>query len=148
MAAPDSDWFSVLTWSDPLAIETFRRGQVNRQAPPESAGVYVFTLFGDGLTIDKKLGVIYIGESANLRRRIKSYMVDPDEMKLLGRTGRVNTSLKHAGKVGLLVQIQARSRGSAPTGIFLRWTRTANKHAAQTLERKLITYFTPGLNYK
>lgn len=146
VVAPDTKWFSVLTWSQPLAVETFRRGQVNRMLPPESAGVYVFTLFDDTLSVDKKLGVIYIGESGNLRSRIKSYMVDPEELNVLGRGGKVSTSLKHAGKVGLLVQIQQRSRGAAASGIFLRWTLAAEKNAALALEVKMINLFTPGLN--
>ena len=148
MASADNSWFDSLTWSPALAVETFRRGEANRRLPPPTAGVYVFSLFDSNISVDKKLGVIYVGESSNLQRRIKTYMVDPAKLSVLGRTGQLNSSLDHAGKVGLLTQIQQRSRGTAPSGVFLRWTLTADKAAAVGLEAKLLNYFTPGLNTK
>jgi hypothetical protein len=48
--------------------------------------------------------------------------------------------------VGVLVQIQQRSRGTAPSGIFYRWAVTHDEAEARRLELLLLTYLQPGLN--
>ena len=145
-ASTDPAWFAALTWSTPLAIESLWRGGANRHAAPASAGVYAFTLFDAPITLAMKLGVLYIGKAGNLRTRTKSYLVDPARLSTVGRTGKTNTSLNHAGKVGVLVAVQQRSRGTAPSGIFFRWAQLPSEAEARRNELLLLDYFQPGLN--
>ena len=145
-ASTDDKWFAAINWSAPYAVETLRRGGVNRDLVPRAPGVYAFTLFDGPITLGKKLGVLYVGKATTLRSRMKAYMVDPATLSITGRTGELSTSLKHAGKVGLLVQIQQRSRGTAPSGIFYRWAVTNDEAEARRLELQLIDYLQPGLN--
>jgi hypothetical protein len=143
---PDPPWFTHLAWSTPLAVETLWRGGPNRNVAPAAPGVYAFTLFGGPITLAMKLGVLYIGKAGSLRSRTKSYLIDPARLDTVGRTGRQNTSLNHAGKVGVLVAVAQRSRGTAPSGIFLRWAVTASEGDARRNELLLLDYFQPGLN--
>ena len=117
-ASTDAPWFSAIAWSAPHAVETLRRGGVHRDVVPKAPGVYAFTLFDGPITLGMKLGVLYIGKATTLRSSMKAYMVDPATLSVTGRGGELSTSLKHAGEVGVLVQIQQRSRGTAPSGIF------------------------------
>ena len=142
----DEQWFSAIAWSAPHAVETLRRGGVNRDLVPRAPGVYAFTLFDGPITLGKKLGVLYVGKATTLRSRMKAYMVDPATLSITGRTGELSTSLKHAGKVNVLVAIQQRSRGTAPSGIFYRWAVTNDEAEARRLELQLIDYLQPGLN--
>ena len=142
----DPAWFAALAWSTPLAVETLWRGGANRHAAPDAPGVYAFMLFDGPITLAMKLGVLYIGKAGNLRTRTKSYLVDPARLSTVGRTGKTNTSLNHAGKVGVLVAVQQRSRGTAPSGIFLRWSVLASEADARRNELLLLDYFQPGLN--
>ena len=114
-ASSDAQWFTAIPWSAPHAVETLRRGGVNRDLVPKAPGVYAFTLFDGPITLATRLGVLYVGKATTLRSRMKSYMADPATLSVTGRGGQLSTSLKHAGKVGLLVQIQQRSRGAAPS---------------------------------
>jgi hypothetical protein len=139
-------WFSDIPWSAPYAVETLRHGAVNRDLVPRKPGVYAFTLFDGPITLARRLGVLYVGKATTLRSRMKSYMVDPAALSVTGRTGELSTSLKHAGKVGVLVQIQQRSRGTAPSGIFYRWAVTRDEAEARRLELLLLDYLRPGLN--
>ena len=145
-AGTDEKWFSDIQWSTPYAVETLRRGAVNRDLVPRKPGVYAFTLFDGPLTLAMRLGVLYIGKATTLRARMKSYMVDPAELSLTGRTGETNTSLKHPGKVAVLVQIQQRSRGTALSGVFYRWAVTHDAAEARRIELLLLDYLRPGLN--
>ncbi len=145
-ASTDENWFAAIPWSAPYAVETLRRGGVNRDVVPKAPGVYAFTLFEGPLTLSMKLGVLYVGKATTLRSRMKSYMVDPATLSVTGRAGQPSTSLKHAGKVGVLVQIQQRSRGTAPSGIFFRWAVTHDEAEARRLELLLLNYLRPGLN--
>ena len=145
-ATADVPWFSAITWSTPYAVETLRRGGVHRDLVPKAPGVYAFTLFDGPISLGMKLGVLYIGKATNLRQRMKAYMVDPATLSVTGRSGQLSTSLKHAGKVGVLVQIQQRSRGTAPSGIFYRWAVTHDEAQARRLELLLLDYLRPGLN--
>ncbi len=145
-SSTDPAWFSAIAWSDPHAVETLRRGGVNRDLVPRAPGVYAFTLFDGPITLAMKLGVLYVGKATTLRSRMKSYMVDPATLSTTGRTGEPSTSLKHAGKVGILVQVQQRSRGTAPSGIFYRWAVTHDEAEARRLELLLLNYLQPGLN--
>ena len=139
-------WFDAISWSTPQAVETLRRGGVNRDLVPKAPGVYAFTLFDGPITLAMKLGVLYVGKATTLRSRMKAYMVDPATLSVTGRGGQLSTSLKHAGKVGLLVQIQQRSRGTAPSGIFYRWAVTRDEAEARRLELLLLNFLRPGLN--
>ncbi len=143
---PDEKWFDAIAWSTPYAVETLRRGGVNRDIVPKAPGVYVFTLFDGPITLAMKLGVLYVGKATTLRSRMRAYMVDPATLGVTGRTGQPSTSLKHAGKVGVLVQIQQRSRGAAPSGIFYRWAATRDEAEARRVELLLLNYLRPGLN--
>jgi hypothetical protein len=145
-AGNDPKWFSDIQWATPCAVETLRRGAANRDQVPRKPGVYAFTLFDGAITLGNRLGVLYVGKATTLRSRMKSYMVDPAVLSLAGRNGEPNTSLKHAGKVGVLVQIQQRSRGTAPSGIFYRWAVTRDEAEARRLELLLLDYLRPGLN--
>ncbi len=145
-ASPDEPWFAAISWSAPYAVETLRRGGINRDLVPRAPGVYAFTLFDRPITLAMRLGVLYVGKATSLRSRMKSYMVDPATLSVTGRSGGLSTSLKHAGKVGLLVQIQQRSRGTAPSGIFYRWAVTHDEAEARRLELSLLNYLRPGLN--
>jgi hypothetical protein len=145
-ASTDEKWFSGIAWSTPYAVETLRRGGINRDIVPKAPGVYAFTLFDGPITLAMKLGVLYVGKATTLRSRMKAYMVDPATLRTSGRGGQLSTSLKHAGKVGVLVQIQQRSRGTAPSGIFYRWAATADEAEARRIELLLLTYLQPGLN--
>ena len=145
-ASNDNQWFAAISWSAPYAVETLRRGGVNRDVVPKAPGVYAFTLFDGPITLAMKLGVLYVGKATSLRSRMKAYMVDPAALSVTGRTGQPSTSLLHAGKVGVLVQIQQRSRGTAPSGIFYRWAVTHDEAEARRLELMLLNYLRPGLN--
>ena len=145
-ANADAPWFAGIAWSAPYAVETLRRGGVNRDLVPKAPGVYAFTLFDGPITLAMKLGVLYIGKATTLRSRMKAYMVDPATLSVTGRGGELSTSLKHAGKVSVLVQIQQRSRGTAPSGIFYRWAVTNDEAEARRLELLLLNYLRPGLN--
>ena len=145
-ASTDDKWFTAINWSAPYAVETLRRGGVHRDIVPKAPGVYAFTLFDGPITLAMKLGVLYVGKATTLRSRMKAYMVDPATLSVAGRTGQASTSLKHAGKVGVLVQIQQRSRGTAPSGIFYRWAVTHDEAEARRLELLLLTTLRPGLN--
>ncbi len=145
-ASTDAPWFSAVAWSAPHAVETLRRGGVHRDVVPKAPGVYAFTLFDGPITLGMKLGVLYIGKATTLRSRMKAYMVDPATLSVTGRGGELSTSLKHAGKVGVMVQIQQRSRGTAPSGIFYRWAVTRDEATARRLELLLLDDLRPGLN--
>ena len=142
----DPPWFSALAWSAPYAVESLRRGGPHRDQVPRQPGVYAFTLFDAPITVGNRLGVLYVGKATTLRSRMKSYMVDPATLMLEGRRGELNTSLKHAGKVNVLVQVQQRSRGTAPSGTFYRWAVTNDEAEARRLELLLLDYLRPGLN--
>ena len=145
-ASSEEPWFTAIPWSAPHAVETLRRDGVNRDLVPKAPGVYAFTLFDGPITLATRLGVLYVGKATSLRSRMKSYMADPATLSVTGRGGQLSTSLKHAGKVGLLVQIQQRSRGAAPSGIFYRWAVTRDAAEARRLELLLLNYLRPGLN--
>jgi hypothetical protein len=133
-------WFSAIQWSDPVAIEVLR---AERHRLPSLSGVYVFTNYA-GL-LEKGTGVLYVGKAATLRTRVPSYLVDPGNLQVQSRRrpGGVASSLKHAGKAQLLVELQQKSRGDAASGIWVRWTVTASQ---DILEQQLISYLRPAFN--
>ena len=137
MSVPD--WFSSIAWSDPVRVEALRS---SRQLLPNRSGVYVFTNYGGPL--EKNTGVLYVGRAGSLFTRVQSYLVDPGEMKIMSSRGSgVSSSLKHAGKAQLLVEIQQRARGPGPLGIWVRWSATA---AHEVLEKLLLSYLKPAYN--
>jgi len=135
------DWFPSISWSTPLAIETLRS---ERQHLPHLSGVYAFTNYAGPL--EKNTGVLYVGKATSLYERVQSYLVDPAQMQVLSsRSGgqRVTSSLRHAGKAQLLVELQQKSRGPGPSGIWVRWSATASP---AVLEDLLIAYLRPAFN--
>jgi len=54
-----------------------------------------------------------------------------------------SSSLRHAGKVQLLVEMQQKSRGAGRSGIWVRWSPTAS---AANVEQLLISYLRPAFN--
>jgi hypothetical protein len=118
--------------------------RVARHLIPRASGVYVFTNYDSPLA--QNTGVLYVGKATTLATRLPSYLVDPQTMMLMSSrsgTPRLNTSLKHAGKVHLLVKLQQRSRNGANSGIWIRWTQVASPHVLETL---LIGYLHPAFN--
>jgi hypothetical protein len=137
MSTPD--WFSAIHWSTPLPIEELR---VKRHLLPKSPGVYVFTNYAGPL--EKSTGVLYVGKAASLFLRVQSYLADPAAMLVLSpRSGRVSSSLKHAGKSQLLVELQQKSRGAGASGIWVRWVAAPSPHL---LEAQLLVYLRPAFN--
>ncbi len=137
----DPAWLTAINWSTPTTIEVLRR---NRSLLPHASGVYVFTNF-DG-ALERNLGVLYVGKARSLNSRVQSYLVDPAVMTVMSpRAGsnRVNTSLRHAGKALLLVEIQQKCRDGAPSNMWVRWASAAGP---AVLERQLIDYFQPAFN--
>jgi hypothetical protein len=134
-------WFSSITWSSPVTIESLR---TNRNLLPHCSGVYVFTNYS--ATLEQNFGVLYVGKATSLNNRVKSYLVDPSNMLVMSSrsaTPRLNSSLRHAGKVQLLVELQQRSRGVGLTGIWVRWTQS---NSPAMLEQMLIGYLHPAFN--
>ena len=139
MNAPS--WLSAISWSTPMTLEALR---ANRAAIPHRSGVYVFTNYSTPLVLGT--GVLYVGKATSLNKRVQSYLVDPATMYVMSqRSGgqRLNSSLRHPGKVLLLVEIQQKSRGAGLTGIWIRWAQAA---APVIVEQQLIHYFQPAFN--
>jgi len=124
-----------------MAVEDLRS---QRQRLPNLSGVYCFTNYNTAL--ERNTGVLYVGKAGTLYTRVQSYLVDPAKLMVMSaRSGgqRVTSSLRHAGKAQLLTQIQQKSRGPGPSGIFVRWTVTASP---KVLENLLIGYLRPAFN--
>lgn len=143
LALIEPTWFKDLSWSEPVKVETLR---ADRTLIPKESGVYVFTNYSGPL--ERNTGVLYVGKAKTLNSRLASYLADPREMLLLSQKSgeaRVSSSLRHAGKAQLLVEIQQRYHvpGNADSGIFVRWvTRSEPK----SLEDRLIEYLQPAFN--
>ena len=133
-------WFASIAWSAPVSLEALR---ANRGQLPNLSGVYVFTNYAGAL--EPNTGVLYVGKAASLLRRVQSYLPHPNETKVASRTNpeRVSSTLKHAGKTQLLVEIQQKSRGTAASGIFVRWWVTASPKITEDL---LLGYLRPAYN--
>lgn len=133
-------WFSSIAWSAPVSLEALRS---NRGQLPNLSGVYVFTNYPEAL--EPNTGVLYVGKATSLFRRVQSYLPDPSETKVASRTNpqRVSSTLKHAGKAQLLVEIQQKSRSMAASGIFVRWWVTASPKVTEDL---LLSYLRPAYN--
>ena len=138
----EPSWFKSITWSEPVEIEVLR---YKRGLLPMSPGVYVFT--NNPMVLEKNTGVLYVGEAKqSLYKRVQSYLTDPNELLILSKSGlKTSSSLKHAGKALLLMDIQQRFRafGSGESGIWVRWHQCA---APSTLEAQLIRYLMPAFN--
>lgn len=134
-------WFSSIAWSAPVTVEALRS---NRMLIPQSSGVYVFTNYSG--VLQANTGVLYVGKATSLFSRLSSYLVDPSDMLVMSeRSGgtRLNTSLRHAGKVQLLVELQQKSRTESPSGLCVRWSLVSGP---ANLERMLISYLRPAFN--
>jgi hypothetical protein len=137
------NWFAALAWSDPKRIEDLRD---DRTVIPKNSGVYVFTNYPERL--EKNTGVLYVGKAKSLHGRMQSYLADPSEMLVLSkRSGshRVSSSLRHAGKVQILMEVQQRMRalGHTKSGIWVRWHIAASP---AVIEDQLIKYLQPAFN--
>lgn len=137
------NWFTGLAWSAPHKLEALRE---DRSPIPKLSGVYVFTNHAGSL--ERNTGVLYVGKAKTLHARVQSYLADPSEVLLLSpRSGgqRLSTSLRHAGKVVLLIEVQQRYRalGHTESGIWVRWHAC---HEPGPLERQLISYLQPAFN--
>ena len=139
----ETQFLSAISWSPPVPIETLR---VERSRLPQVGGVYVFTSYQS--TVEKNFGVLYVGKATNLAKRVLTYLTDPSAINIFSPRGeslRLNTSLKHVGKVHLLVEIQQKYRNpdAKTTFIWVRWVIDPNP---SELERKLIEYLQPKFN--
>ncbi len=136
----DPQWLQAIVWSPVVTLESLR---TNRTLLPMGSGVYAFSNHAGPLQWP---GVLYIGKATSLLSRVQSYLVDPSEMLvMIPRSGGVglNSSLRHSGKVLLLVEIQQKCRGAGLSGMWVRWTQTKSP---AVLERQLITHFQPAFN--
>ena len=134
---------STISWSPVVPVEVLRQ---ERSRLPHTAGVYVFTNYASGL--EKNFGVLYVGKSKNLAKRVPSYLVDPGEISIFSLRSaipKLNSSLRHVGKVKLLVEIQQKYR-DAKVGTSFIWVRWAIAANPATLEKKLIEYLQPAFN--
>ena len=136
-------WFDSIVWSTPIPIEQLR---VDRDRLPKGSGVYVFTNYAGKL--EKNFGVLYVGKAKSLYKRVQSYLVDPGRLLLFSyRSGeqRLNSSLKHAGKVQLMAEIQQKYRtaGDINTHMWVRWHECPSP---VVLEDQLIKYLDPAYN--
>jgi len=68
--------------------------QLNTDALPRAPGVYVF--YGDSAL------PLYIGKSVDIRSRVLSHLRNPDEVRMLSQTRRVET-IETAGEIGALL---------------------------------------------
>lgn len=136
-------WFSALVWSPEHKIEDLRD---DRTLIPKESGVYVFTNYAS--VLEKNTGVLYVGKAGSLHSRVQSYLADPNEILVLSRRSggtRVSSTLRHPGKVQLLMAVQQRMRalGHGGSGIWVRWVKEA---APAVLEEQLIKYLQPAFN--
>lgn len=136
-------WFSGLDWSPGHKIETLRD---ERTLIPKLSGVYVFSNYQG--PVDPCTGILYVGKAKSLHSRLQSYLADPDEILILSKHSggqRVSSTLRHAGKAQLLVEVQQRMRalGHGESGIWVRWVTVA---APAVLEDSLIKYLQPAFN--
>ena len=139
----DPEWFKTLSWSDPIPVEKLR---ADRDRLPIESGVYVFTNYGTKL--EKNYGVLYVGKAKSLHKRVQSYLADPAKLLVFSdRSGkqRLNTSLRHAGKVQLLMEVQQKYRDVGDLTIYM-WVRWHVCQAPATLEDQLIKYLSPAYN--
>ena len=138
MSVPE--WFGQIAWSDPVSVENLR---ANRQWLPRQSGVYAFTNYSNAL--EKNTGVLYVGKARSLLARVQSYLVDPNKVLLTSRRNpsAISSSLRHAGKAQLLVQIQQRARDAAPCGVWVRWSVCTEP---APLEELLLAYLKPAFN--
>ena len=138
-----TDLMDGLAWSEPLLVEFLR---AHRDVIPAQSGVYVFTNYSDRLEANH--GVLYVGKARSLHGRLQSYLVAPNELRLLSpraKDGRISRSLRHAGKVQLLMEINQRIAYSPHlrTEIWVRWHLTDD---AERLEKILISGLKPAFN--
>ena len=136
-------WFDSIVWSKPIPIEQLR---VERDELPKSSGVYIFTNYSGRL--ERNFGVLYVGKAKSLHRRVQSYLADPGKLLLFSyRSGeqRLNSSLKHAGKVQLMVEIQQKYRNAGDIRTYM-WVRWHKCPSPAVLEDQLIKYLDPAYN--
>lgn len=129
-----------LAWSAAHSVEALRE---TRNILPLGPGVYLFSTYSTA--VERDTGVLYIGKARSLRKRLSSYLVDPEALHLFSlRSGeqRMSRSLLHAGKNLLLMEIQQRARSGSP-GLWVRWV--VDPHPG-VLERLLIDHYRPAFN--
>lgn len=135
-------FFPDIRWSEPVPIEILR---VERVRLPRSSGLYVFTNHPDA--IEPGRGVLYLGKAKNLHSRLQSYLADPARLLVFSPRNplRPNSSLRHAGKVQLLIEVQQKYReaGAATSFIWVRWCECPSP---RDREKPLIRYLQPAFN--
>lgn len=126
---------AVLRWSLPVRVAELRH---SRSQLPSSPGVYVFSKS----PMSWEHGILYVGMTTrSLRSRVPSYLADPERVRLLSRRrpGETSSSLRHAGKVQLLMEFMS----SGGAGEYVRWACCANP---RTVEVQLIRDLKPAYN--
>lgn len=133
--------FSAIRWSEPVTIEDLR---VDRVRLPSGPGIYLFTNHPG--PVEPFFGILYVGKADSLRLRVPAYLANPENVPIFStkRPGQTSSSLRHAGKVQLLVEVQQKMRSGVPGGgVWVRWHECA---APRDLEKMLIRYLQPAFN--
>jgi hypothetical protein len=133
---------TTIPWTAPVPIEVLR---VERVRLPRQSGLYLFTNH-DG-AVDPRLGNLYLGKAKSLYARLQSYLVDPASLMLFSPRNplKLNSSLKHAGKAQLLVEVQQKYREAGATQSYI-WVRWHVCPSPRALEKGLIQQLRPAFN--
>ncbi len=131
-----------IAWTPPVPIEVLR---VERVRLPRQSGLYLFTNH-DG-AVHPRLGNLYLGKAKSLYARLQSYLVDPASLMLFSPRNplKTNSSLRHAGKAQLLVEVQQKYREAGATQSFI-WVRWHVCPSPRALEKALIQQMRPAFN--
>ena len=125
-----------------MPIEVLR---VDRVRIPKSSGIYVFTNHTG--PIEPARGILYLGKTKNLHNRLQSYLADPAKLLVFSPRNplRPNSSLRHAAKAQLLIEVQQKYReaGATESYIWIRWHECPSPRAK---EKPLIGYLRPAFN--
>jgi hypothetical protein len=140
----DSHPSAHVHWSDPVPVERLRD---DRSTVPRAPGLYVFTNHAGA--VEQGPGVLYVGKTEDrngLWSRLSGYLKDPGAIPVLsGRhPGQLSSRMRHAGKLGLLTEIQQKYRnGNTDSHVFVRWSVNP---APSDLEKALIQDLKPKFN--
>lgn len=134
-------WYRSVQWSRPIAVRALRSA---RSLIPHKPGVYVFTKHNHPL-LSPGHGILYVGVAETaLAQRLPKYLGDPSKTMILGRTGNISSSLKHQGKVQLLLETMHGDISGQDT-VWVRWFPYSK---AALLEGALMDYLMPGFNVR
>ncbi len=127
-------WAKSLLWSNLLTLYALR---ANRDVIPSQNGIYVFSKmpFANGPE-----GILYVGKATTLPTRLASYLGDPAEVRVLAKDGqRTSRSLKHAGKVQILME----AMHCGGHNVWVSWTCY---NYPEQIEGALIEWLKPAYN--